>query len=164
MKDKTRKRIITVLIILTVAFAWIHSAMPVPVSQGESGHVLAFLRPILKLFLPEHMVTDHLVRKLAHFAEYAALGAELALYVLPDAGIRPKSIVRVLYAGATVALIDETIQIFSGRGPMISDVWLDVGGSATGALVICIILKIVSGKKDKRKTLTESGDKDYGKA
>lgn len=34
-----------------------------------------------------------------------------------------------------IAFIDETIQIFSGRGPQIADVWLDVFGAFCGAAI-----------------------------
>ena len=40
------------------------------------------------------------------------------------------------------AFLDETIQIFSGRGPDIKDVWLDTFGSAAGILITLLILSL----------------------
>lgn len=38
-----------------------------------------------------------------------------------------------------IAFIDETIQIFSGRGPQIADVWLDVLGAFCGAAIASLL-------------------------
>ena len=37
------------------------------------------------------------------------------------------------------AFLDETIQIFSGRGPDIKDVWLDTFGAAAGILLVSAV-------------------------
>lgn len=134
-----KKRILTILIIATIAFAWIHSAMPGEVSSDESGFVFELLAPLLKLILPDSIVTEYLIRKLAHFSEYAVLGVELALYVSFVYEISLRNFARILYFGATVAFIDETIQIFSGRGPAIADVWIDIAGCTAGAGIVCLI-------------------------
>lgn len=138
--------LITILIIATIAFAWIHSAMPRTQSAAESGFFLDFLKPFLSKFLPEESVTDHLIRKIAHFVEYGALGFEVAILVR---GVWKKAnwraAVKAVYFGLSVALIDETIQIFSERGPQIADVWLDLSGVVVGGAVAWLIVKVVSG-------------------
>ena len=52
--------------------------------------------------------------------------------------------INTVFCGFAVAFIDETIQAFSpGRAPEIADVWLDMGGYASGGmtvLLICIII------------------------
>jgi VanZ family protein len=50
------------------------------------------------------------------------------------------------------AFIDETLQIFSGRGPMVQDIWLDLAGSLFGAGIIRLILLIIDNKKRKKET------------
>ena len=49
--------------------------IPAAGSSQESRRFGQLLAPLLELFAGEGNVTDHLVRKLAHFAEYAMLGA-----------------------------------------------------------------------------------------
>ena len=142
-----KKRVLTILIVATIAIAWIHSAMPGDVSSDESGFVFELLAPVLKLILPDRLVTEHLERKLAHLSEYAVLGAELAMYVSLVYEISIRNFVRILSFGATAAFIDETIQIFSGRGPAIADVWIDIAGCTFGAGIVCLISLFKQRKK-----------------
>ena len=193
MKRKT-KIIFTVLIVATLAFIWIHSAMPGDMSSEESGFIFDILSPVLGLILPDELVTEHLVRKLAHFSEYGLLGIEMFSYtlerrfagvkhvisstveksvlssngeksllssnggksLLSSTGAKPflsstgaksflsgngvKYLLNVLFSGFTVAFFDETIQIFSGRGPMIADMWIDLGGFVCGSLITAAIV------------------------
>ena len=50
--------------------------------------------------------------------------------------------------GVAVALLDETIQIFNGRGPEIIDVWIDALGLAIGIVLACVGQMII--RKAKR--------------
>ena len=83
------KTILVVLLALLLAFIWLHSMMPAEDSAEESQRVGQFLTPFLELFVGEGNVTDHLVRKLAHFCEYGALGilAGALLLVKKESGI-----------------------------------------------------------------------------
>ena len=129
-----RRKILIVLLILLLAFIWGHSCMPVSASEEESSVILELLRPLLGAVVGPENVTLHLVRKMAHFTEFFCLGCVLAL-LLP---FRGKS---QLLAGGLALLtgfIDETIQIFSGRGPAISDVWLDFSGAAAAILILAL--------------------------
>lgn len=139
--------ILYICIAATLSFIWIHSAMPRVQSAGESGFFLELLRPILSSFLPDEWVTDHLVRKIAHFTEYGALGVELVLLIrVIKVNKGWKWLLNTAYIGLTIALIDETIQIFSARGPMIEDVWLDLAGYALCGGIVWGIRKAVERK------------------
>ena len=83
------------------------------------------------------------LRKLAHFTEFFVLGAEISLYALFF--IKKLSISVLCYPiGIILAFFDETIQIFSKRGPQISDVWLDfLGYSISMTLVYLTYLLVV---------------------
>ena len=131
--------ILTILISVTLAVIWIHSMMPGDVSSEESGFVYELLAPFLKVLLPDEWVTEHLVRKMAHFSEYAVLGVEMMALAGLRGRVRPQFLVNVLYSGLTVAFIDETIQIFSGRGAMIADMWIDLAGFAVGGALTFLI-------------------------
>ena len=69
--------IMFVLTASVIAFAFIHSSMPSVESAQESESVLDFVTVILKLFGIEPNLSDHIIRKLAHFTEYTVLGALL---------------------------------------------------------------------------------------
>ncbi|MBR5337841.1 MAG: VanZ family protein [Lachnospiraceae bacterium] len=150
MKENATKRlkmVLTVLIMISIAVAWGHSAMPVPVSQAESGFFLDFLKPYLRVFMPDDAITDHLIRKIAHFSEYGLMGIEMTAFLAVSDRLKPRFFINTLFSGLTIALIDETIQIISGRGPLISDLWIDLGGFVTGGLLTGIIVYLIRRKK-----------------
>ena len=93
---------------------------------------------------------DLVVRKIAHFVEFASLGAVafvLVLSVIKNIRIR---IVVLALGGLCVSLFDETIQIFSGRGSMIKDVWLDFAGYAFGVVCVAAIFWIFFRCREKK--------------
>jgi VanZ family protein len=136
------KKLLIVLLVLLLAFIWGHSCMPVDASREESSTVLELLRPLLALLVGTENVTLHLVRKLAHFTEFFCLGCVLAL-LLPFRG-RAQLLAGGL--GMLTGFIDETIQIFSGRGPAIRDVWLDFSGAAAAILILAAV-RLLSKRK-----------------
>ena len=132
------KKISTALLLLAVlaalTFIWGNSLDSAVESAAKSGRVRELLRPLLELVVGQGGVTDHLVRKLAHFTEYAVLGALLLLLTAVGFRVRLQTVVNCLFFLMAAALTDETIQIFTGRGPQIQDVWLDFAGGFTGLL------------------------------
>ena len=143
---RTRKTwivIISVIIAATIVFIWGNSFKSRSESQGLSLGVLKLLRPLLdEIFSPEN-VTDHLVRKLAHFTEFGALGAELVLLTILLRRLKWQSIVNCLFAGLVVALTDETIQLFSARGSQVADVDLDFSGVVAGVLLTLLLYQMI---------------------
>lgn len=136
-----------VLAVLTLAFIWGHSMMPIPSSQAESLRVGVWLTPFLELFVGSGNVTDHLVRKLAHFTEFAILGFQLLF--LPRRRSSPppswKDAARAAELGFFAAFLDESIQMFSGRGDQIIDVWLDLAGAVFGVLAAMLLSFVIRG-------------------
>lgn len=137
MKDKNKK-IITIFTILIICFIWGNSLLPASVSSSFSN----FVTDIINFLFGgteqtgESIVQDGLIRKIAHFTEFATLGC---LVILPRA--TKKHLAVVLLSGMSVALIDETIQIFSdGRGSQVSDIWIDLIGFIIGSLVTYFIV------------------------
>ena len=149
-----KKAILLLIIFLTLAFIWGHSVISKDNSARESGWVLKLVSPFLELFLGKGNVTDHIVRKLAHFAEYSVLGAELLCFFSfgGDGNMHFTSVrqytAALLYTLFT-ALIDETIQLFSDRGSQVSDIWLDCSSAAFGALAAAAIILLFSGRRGK---------------
>ena len=88
------------------------------------------------------------IRKLAHFTEFFVLGAEIAAYAL----IFYKNVwVRLLHypLGILFALLDETVQIFTERGPQIVDVWIDFLGYTVSAATVTAVFFLVKFISDR---------------
>ena len=146
MDMKTRKpwiMIVSLIIVATIVFIWGNSLKSRSESQLLSLGVLQAIRPLLDaIFSPEN-VTDHLVRKIAHFTEFGALGAEFVLLTILLRKLKWQSVLNCLFAGLVVAVTDETIQIFSSRGSQVIDVVLDFSGVATGVLLLLLLYQII---------------------
>ena len=111
-------------------------------------------------------VSEHLIRKLAHFSEFALEGFLLMLCIR----VYTKHFVRhmswPLLGGMTTALMDETIQLRSpNRTSSVVDVWIDMSGVVAGLLFALIILLIVRGvtafirvKQENRALRAESAE------
>lgn len=149
-------RIHILILLVALAFIWGNSLLPVPKSDAESKSVLELIRPFLEFFVGKGNATDHLVRKIAHFVEFAVLGSQILLLVWakkmpahdktqPTARLVAQVLAHAVNYGFIAAFIDESIQMFSGRGNQIIDVWLDVAGVAFGAAVsltfVCLYRK-----------------------
>lgn len=136
--------IVFVLTFSVIAFAFIHSSMPSEVSGDESESVMNVLQSILNFFGFKGELTDHLVRKLAHFTEYTAMGMLFVSCAYSFDRIRPyKYYSQILLSGLATAVCDETIQLnVPGRAGMVTDVLLDFSGVITGALIMLIVFRI----------------------
>lgn len=119
------------LMIGTVLFIFINSMLPPEKSTEQSDTV----KDIIVEILPDNSKTENFVeeyiRKIAHFTEYGLLGVELAVYLMLFHRRRPYLFALALTVPFFVGFIDESIQCLSGRGPLIEDVWIDIGGFAT---------------------------------
>jgi len=153
-KKLNRKRILTivliVLILVTIVFIWSNSLQSIPESQARSLGFLARIKPFLGIFVGSGNVTDHLVRKLAHFTEFGALGCELALLLALQKRVSWQLVVNCAFVAMVVALTDETIQIFTGRGSQVQDVWLDFAGACAGILFVLLIRLLITVARRKR--------------
>ena len=145
----TARYLSVLLTSVTLVFIFIQSLLPPTVSGAESGWVATLLgdvfgeTTVLGRFLIEH------VRKIAHFLEYGALGAETLwlLYAFREQLPLPLCRTAPLW-GLAVGFVDETLQCFSSRGPAIADVWLDGAGFATGFLLGSLLLLLPRRKRE----------------
>lgn len=125
--------------VLIIAFIWLHSAMPASESSAESGFFLSLIESVMG----SGVITEHLLRKAAHFTEYMLLGiaAGYDARCLEAKGFF--SVVLPMYVCLFTAVADESIQLFSaGRSSLLTDVWIDHSGSLTGIAIAFIILKL----------------------
>ncbi len=132
-----------ILIVLLLVFIFSNSFAGQAESARSSARVLQLVEPLLELLVGKGNVTQHLVRKLAHFVEFGALGLLLGLHYK-----KPTS-TTFLFA-LLVAMIDETIQIFTGRGSQIRDVWLDFAGAVTGMAAAVMLLWLLSALRQRK--------------
>lgn len=89
---------------------------------------------------------SHLVRKLAHFSEFAALGFSLTMYLstLKREIVMRKRFLYSFLSGVFYAFLDEGHQAFSpSRSPSLKDVLIDSSGVLTGALIALLIVYLV---------------------
>ena len=140
---------------VNLAFIWGHSLLSVSLSSGESSRILRFLLSALHIEVSPDQFSSlhHLLRKFAHFTEFACLGALSATitYYISDRDISRTWTVKslpILFC-LLAASTDETIQIYTGRGNSVSDILLDFCGSLCAMLVFFIIVLIKSRSEQK---------------
>ena len=152
MSKKRKVLIILVSIALaaTLGFIWINSCLSQETSASESGGVYETIKPTLDAVFGEDKVSHNTVRKSAHFFEFFMLGLEIsALYYLVH-GVKKEKIAEVISAGLFVAVIDESLQILSNRGPMVIDVLIDYSGYLLAVGLTCLGIFVLH-KIRKRK-------------
>ena len=134
IRSPKRLRLCTALLICNLVFIWGNSLLPGEVSGAFSDWVKAILA---KLFSgdADDSSGGGLLRKVAHFTEFAALGLCLAWLH----GMLQKGKLRPFLWGVLAASVDETIQRFvPDRGPSVKDVCIDSAGVLTGIILLWI--------------------------
>ena len=134
---KDKKKLATVLILLTLAFIWGNSLRTGEASQETSTGILDCINYFLNLGEAEAAIAHHLIRKAAHFTEFACLGALLVWRAHLNEEKPPIALPVLL--GMAAGLVDESIQLFTpDRGPSLTDVWLDTSGVLAGVLLLLL--------------------------
>ena len=131
---KRRFRIWLVLSCAWLAVIFWHSSMPAAVSNSESLGVLSVLRTVFP------WLTNHLVRKMAHFSAFAVLGV---LWTGTFRNAKNFTLFKPFGLCLLAAVSDETLQLFvAGRSGQLSDVWLDFSGVLFGMVLFWLICKL----------------------
>ena len=143
-RTEKRLRFCTVLLVVNLLFIWGNSLMPGSVSGAISGWLRDILANIFHFGAEEPDAGHGLLRKLAHFTEFACLGALFTwLYAMLQ-----KPVWLALACGVAAAAADETIQRFvPDRGPSIRDVLIDSCGVLLGIGIVIAISVIFHKKK-----------------
>lgn len=153
-REKVLTMILAMVMVATLAFIWGNSLESLADSANKSSRVLKAIAFILEPLFGKDNVTDHLVRKIAHFVEFFWLGMNSALLIAVRKRINLQSMLNCLFFGLSVAVIDETLQLFSGRGSQVKDILLDFSGVFSGIVLVIIfygLLRILRkiGSADK---------------
>jgi len=135
--DNMKKYVWLFLAIVVVGFIWGNSLQTAETSNFLSG-IFAHIAENILIFFNVHeclFVLEHIVRKLAHFTEFALQG--IFVYKALRAFKIHNACKLAFIMGVFTAVVDETIQFFvPGRASQISDVILDSCGLLAGVLVI----------------------------
>lgn len=154
--------IFTIALIACIVFIFRNSLQEGYFSSERSQAVMRALNHLLdKANLGP--LSEHTVRKLAHFAEFTLEGFLLMLCLRVYTSHFVRHVSWPLLGGMTTALMDETIQKFiPGRTSQVTDVWIDMGGVVFGLFVALILLLIVRAitafhriKKENRRLRAE---------
>lgn len=135
-----------------VAFIWCHSLVQGPQSSLESGMVVALLRPLFEAVgVTDASLMSLVVRKCAHFSEYAVLGV-LACGLFRARGRETGR--RALPTALIVALVpvvDECIQLgVPGRSGQPTDVLIDLSGLLVGSIASAVVARLRSRRSSGR--------------
>ena len=150
-RTEKRLRVCIALLVLNVLFIWGNSLLP----GSVSGAISHWVRDVLSFLFrrePSDPDSGHgLLRKLAHFAEFACLGALFAWLF----GMHRKPVLIALACGFLVACVDETIQRFvPDRGPSFRDVLIDTSGALLG--IGLLLLGYTIRKKQAKQSLEDA--------
>lgn len=144
---KKRNALCCVLIALNLALIWGNSTLPGGVSMELSDGFLALLSQGLPALA---VIGSILIRKLAHFSEFACLGLLLGWLLSPEGGFRGFAAPALL--GTLAACVDETIQRFvPGRESSLIDVWIDIGGVCAGILLLRLGYCCIRRRKERKQ-------------
>lgn len=137
MDSKKRVRVIVhvLLVIAVMAFIFSHSMANRAQSTSESMGVFEFLMKLLGTVGLGDGLTEYIVRKMAHFSEFAALGFFAAIVMRDIHIVRLPYVFNVFLFGILCAMTDETIQLFNDRSARVTDVWIDFCGAVCGCLI-----------------------------
>ena len=127
-------------------FIFSNSMAVAQVSSASSGRVLQLMQAALRrLGHPAlaQRLTQHVVRKMAHFCEYMLEGFLLMLCMRVYSRHPLGHITVPMLGGVLTALTDETIQLYSpGRSSQVTDVWLDSVGVLAGILAALVLMAL----------------------
>ena len=144
---KKRKALCCALIALNLALIWGNSTLPGGVSMELSDGFLALLSQGLPALA---VIGSILIRKLAHFSEFACLGLLLGWLRSPEGGFRGFAAPALL--GTLAACVDETIQRFvPGRESSLIDVWIDIFGVCAGILLLRLGYRCIRRRKERKQ-------------
>ena len=134
-------------IIFTIALVWcilfiFHNSLETSsISSARSHEVMQKINAILA-HLNIGPLSEHVVRKLAHFSEFTLEGFLLMLCLRVYTRRFVRHVSWPMLGGMATALLDETIQLYvPGRTSSVRDVWIDFGGVIAGLFVALLLLR-----------------------
>lgn len=135
----TMKKVIYLFLSLSVmVFIFGNSMMDAVDSNSESKFLTAFVQYILALlgFQVPLAELHHVIRKCAHFTEFALQSFFVAKTLAAFRVRRQTWLAYALLIGLLTAVVDENIQLYSiGRSGQVTDILLDFSGTVAGIIM-----------------------------
>lgn len=148
----SKKRIVISIITLLILFVLIFISWKLSEENGiQSNDLSTKIAQKIEYTLDDHFYINHkdafwestlnqLLRKAAHFLEYALIGSVLCLML--NVAINralPAALISILFS-PLLGIIDEYHQRFSPmRTPRILDICIDTAGALTGIIIITLV-------------------------
>ncbi|MCD7872134.1 MAG: VanZ family protein [Clostridiales bacterium] len=143
-QGKIKKAVCWALTAACMCVIFYFSSRTAAESSAQSG---TFVNLFKNLF-GENGITDFIVRKSAHFLEFAGLGFPFSLALYTQ--FSQTKTFKAVFFSSLYAITDEFHQLFvDGRACRIADWAVDTAGAAAGAVFFLIVLKIaicISGR------------------
>lgn len=159
------KRLFYTSILLTVLFTGFIFSNSMQ-SKSESLQTSAFLtdvfRSVIDWFFDDVGGIDVslLVRKIAHFVEFAVLGSAVGMLLVSLKKLWNRTFYGFgLFYLISVAVSDEFIQKFFDRGSSVSDIVLDFSGAVFGVVFVLLIKTTYICFRKRKITLDENSIK-----
>lgn len=162
VSNRVGKRTITIFRIIfplcllgTLIFIFGNSSDIGSISGGKSAEVMTIMNKIMEWLGFGYRFSERIVRKLAHFTEYAIMG----LWLMLSLRVYTRRIISFiswpLFLGLFTAVIDEFYQLFiPGRTGQVMDVTIDfmgvISGLVIGLFTILLTRAILDALKGKR--------------
>ena len=145
MENNQKKiRCWAIMIICNIVFIWGNSLLPGSVSGAISKFVSYVVFKVILGRTGGGGGGHGLLRKVAHFVEFACLGAFSTRILF----LFNKSRLLALCGAFLVACCDETIQRFvTNRGPSFKDVLIDTSGATVGMIALLVGYAYVKSRK-----------------
>lgn len=147
-----RRSIWSFILAAYILFIYSNSMHTAQSSSAQSGLVLEMMRQAMEaLGVSGSWITEHVIRKSAHFGEYTVLGMLLLQWVRAYGFERKTRVLILVIFGFMTPFVDETIQLFvAGRSGQISDVWLDGCGVVFGIILLYAVLQTLGRRRRKK--------------
>ena len=159
-----RRRLTVLRIVLTVlsaaalVFIFYNSSLDAVESSEQSGTMLGGINAFLRSLGIPIELSDHFIRKTAHFVEYFVLGGLFSLTAFAYVRTRSRMLMIALPLGAAAAVTDELIQLGSaGRSCEVADMALDFCAVLTASLIVTLILYLIDRHKKKKAETQREG-------
>jgi VanZ family protein len=127
--------------VLWVIFIYCNSLLNADISSSQSGFVLNLIQNAAAFIgISPDLLTEYIIRKVAHFCEYALYGFLLCVTVKLWCGGFKNRIFMILFLGLIVPVTDEFLQVFvDGRVGAVPDVVLDFCGFVAAAAFYAVL-------------------------
>ena len=139
-----QRRWATAAFCVWLCVVWGHSLMAGEMSSFESSRFVFLVRPFFALFgNNDEALMTFVIRKTAHFSEYAILAALACNMAVAWFGESRRAWLLTIAIWLAAPCVDECIQLFvPDRAGMMTDVLLDMSGGLFGLALFFMVRKL----------------------